>query len=75
MCGRGGRVGVLLVSRGDSVVGELAGEEDAEAAGEDGGVAMDAVDRREAAMVRRRCDSVLRVAVMMQPGQPTVQDH
>jgi len=49
------------------VVGELAGEEDAEVAGEELGEAMDAVERREAAMVRRRCDSVLSVAVMTHP--------
>jgi hypothetical protein len=69
MCGRGGSVGVFVISGGDSVVGEVAGEEEAEAAGEVGGVAIDAVERREAAMVRRRCDSVLRVAVMMHPGR------
>lgn len=49
------------------MVGELAGEDDAEAAGEEFGEATEAVDRRDAAIVRRRWDSVLSVAVMMHP--------
>lgn len=35
-------------------------------------VAMEAVERRDAAMVRRRCDSVLRVAEVMQAGETSV---
>lgn len=63
MWGSGGRARDV---DGCSLTGTLATEE--ELGIEDGvvGVAMDEVDRRDAAMVRRRCDSVLRVAEVIQ---------
>jgi hypothetical protein len=68
MCGSGGRVAPLVFWEGDSIVGELAGDEDDEVVGEEWGEAIDAVERRDAAIVKRRCDSVLSVAVMTHPN-------
>jgi hypothetical protein len=65
MCGMGGSDGVDMTWCGDSsVTGEEAGEEDADAAGEEAGEAIEAVETSEAAMVKRTCDSVERVAVV-----------
>lgn len=46
------------------MVGELAGEDVVDAAGELLGDAMEAVEISDAAMVKRMCDSVLSVAVV-----------
>ena len=63
MCGSGGRARDV---DGCSVTSVLATEEELDVRGEAVGVTIDEVDRRDAAMVRRRCDSVLRVADVIQ---------
>lgn len=66
MCGIGGREGVDGAwAGGSSDAGEAAREEEAEAAGEEGGEAREAVETRDAAIVRRMWDSVERVAVVI----------
>ena len=52
-----------------SLIGEVAGEEVLEVAGDEFGEETEAVERRDAAMVRRICDSVLSVAVVTQAIQ------
>jgi hypothetical protein len=48
-------------------MGDAAGDDEAEATGDELGDAMEAVDKRDAAMVKRTCDSVLRVSVITHP--------
>lgn len=72
MCGKGGswrfaacvETSVSTSLLGSSEVGVVTGEEFVEAAGEELGEEIEAVDRRDAAMVRRMCDSVLRAPVV-----------
>jgi hypothetical protein len=66
ICGRGGSV-VPADWVGSSAIGDVGGDDEAEVAGEELGDAMEAVERRDAAIVKRRCDSVLRVCVITHP--------
>lgn len=75
MCGIGGR-DVPLDCSGSSETGDVAVEEVGEAAGEalvdELGDAIEAVERSDAAMVSRMCDSVLRVSVVTQAIKPSL---
>lgn len=63
MWGSGGRARDV---DGSSVMGVVANDEELDVDGEVDGVPTDDVERRDAAMVRRRWDSVLRVADVTQ---------
>ena len=79
MCGSGGRVRALSEPVGEGKSSEV-GVEVVLVAADELGDEMEAVDRRDAAMVRRICDSVLRVsdvaqAVMLHVSAPRPESN